>query len=238
VKYLLSKINHLTINYEGISSFLNYGYFLSDQFFVNEIKRIKRLKLLNLTEIHFLFKTYYTPNFLFNKKLTKNGLLKLKELFLEGMVLTKKELSNPKIISDLSGGYDSRFVFLLDSECDSCLTFDPGSDEFNNVLKIKKERDFNLYPINTTDINKTHYLKLFEEYQGYVSLENPQHIKLIEFYRIHNFTACYDGFAGDAILGGSYLSAKKELLSNFGLKIKYDFSDFYIEKNFKHKFIK
>ncbi len=226
----------LNLNLNGVSNYINYKYFLESNFFVKEINRCPPGKIIRIKNNQISFYKYYFPDFKFNKKANKKNLIHLNKLFIKGIKEQRKVIKKKEIYCDLSGGYDTRYIFLSNSNLKEILTFDKKSDEYKIVLKICENKNININTIETTEITKDNFIDLFNLGEGYLSSHNPQHTKLVEFVK-KNPGVYYDGFLGDAILGGTYLNNKKELLRFLGIKQKYSYNDIINKNKFNYNLL-
>jgi hypothetical protein len=121
---------------------------------------------------------------------------------------------------------------------------EPDCDQFKyvqNTLKLKPARLLNV----KTKASKDNFLKLLELTDLTGDIGCPQTIDVIRTFQNDDYMYQYEynGFLGDAILGGEYLNIRKEVKREFGIKAKYkkedlnlkDFNDALLNEDFKKK---
>lgn len=216
------------LDFSSFNDFLNYGYILDDKYFFKELKRIKPASKVVLQGSKIRFESYYREKWLFDKKsFDKDDLKRLNSLFRKGVNKLNQKYKFKSILP-ISGGYDSRYIYFNNSKVNNFLTFDKDSYEYRVVLKtISQSQRRRLKVMETRYSKKTisYIKKLFEIGDGLADISCTQVYQVGDFYLRAGYGAYWDGFAGDAILGGSYLSYVKELGAEFGLPFKYCSSD-------------
>ncbi len=232
---IINKLSKIHLDYRGIYEFLNFDYFLDDRYFVKEIKRIYGGTILYYDNNvkRFKIKSYYKFVPKFDKKPTKYDYRKIYSLFQEGIEKLYEEYGFENVFTHLSGGYDTRLIYFADKKINEVITFTISSDEFKFVKKILEKFPKSTHVVEFNKLNFNIYKRLFEEATGYVSLTNPQHIILLDYYNnFKKIDVVYDGFAGDAILGGTYLDLVIEFFREFRIRMNYSPSRIQTFKSF------
>lgn len=220
------------LDFLAIKEFLTFNYTIGNKYFLKEIKRLEPATHIIIKKNHFKKINYHKESWKFEKnKANKKDLKKLQKLFVQGLDKIETKY-NIKTILPISGGYDSRYIFFNDKKIKNVLTFDKKSIQYKIVLDTLKTKQAKLFTLET-EYNKNTIDEIKEQFligDGLFDLQNTQNLRMSNFIKKKQFEGQHDGFAGDAILGGTYLNYKKEFFREFGMPLKYSRSDFPFSK--------
>ena len=233
---LTTKFN---INYKSIMNYLYSDYILGNDFYLTEIQKLKPGTKVVFKNNKLSIKQYVSIDFDFSKK--KYNLKKLKNTFLEG--INNYKLLSHNYICDISGGFDSRFIYLLDNDVKNTMTLGESYQEeykiVQKTLKLKKSNLINIkykYSNEKTidDFKKMNYImdgliSLYSSYQNYLIST--------EYSNNYNFDFYIEGFLGDGILGGSYLDNFQECFYELGISKTYNPDNYKNIRSFNKKLL-
>ena len=209
-----------TINENAITCFLNLGHLLGQITWfknVNMIKAativkysIKKKKIIN-EKRYWKWSSIETQNIKFNEAVVKLGQL-LKS------AIKKRVKSDEKLGVSLSGGLDSRLILSILDQIDDLdvvyFTYGiKGCDDINIAKTVSsiKENTHYIFEINKKNwLNeKFHQIWYSDGMVSFLHIHNPISLeRLRELFNIH-----LNGFAGDLIMGGSWIHNIDEKIS-------------------------
>ncbi len=252
IKPIISRLKDLnksiTKDKDAINLSKEIGYFIEDYTYVKEIKRVLAATEIIIKNNKLTQKRYHLPVIVKEKYSDKELFKRLNKDF--SMIFSEV---NKDIGLFLSGGLDSRLILghMLRNNVDATsitFGFDTSSEitiakkiaQITNIKLVKKEFTVNeIIPCIKIDavlregfgVNRSSFVHLFKE----TIINNKIHY-------------LFNGFLGDAVLGGSYLTRKtssikeliKELLAGFHVSIPENeivlkASKFIINRTFKYK---
>jgi len=250
IKPIISRLKSLKKEFSRNNAAINFsketGYFISDQTYIFEIKRLIAASELKIKNNQVILKRYYIPKTIKEHYTERQLFDTLNKVF---SVIFSEIKHN--VGMTLSGGLDSRLIAAQIHRHNikaKAITFGfKGSSD----VKIAK------------DVSKIVNLKLFIERfrikqilpfftqdtlnEGFADHNNVFAYLLKDKIINNNIHYMFNGFLGDAILGGSYLTRKtnslKELIKEFLMEINlgvlkktiYEASEFIISRTFKFK---
>lgn len=210
---LLDYIENVQENDESIKQMLTYGYILGEETLIKNIKKIKPASIIVLKDDGVKQEQYWNWNKIkrnqsisYEEAVEKSGILWLKSV--------KKMLSkHTKYILPLSGGLDSRAILA-------------AIDYLGLHKKIKKA--FTMGDIHCRDVliseeicNRANIEHEIVEYTSYMSFEDEEeriknnlgascyiYSSAYNYFRDNKNYPYIDGFAGDAVFGGSFLNSE------------------------------
>jgi len=219
-KIIVDSINNKKIDLKSFQEFFNYGYLLGNRTLIQGINKIPPASIIEIKNNRIDFKSYWNWNYIkkarsvcFEEAVEKLGLLWIEAI---DKILKKHE----KVYLTLSGGLDSRAILAaidylgMNHKVDSILTFGQ-KDSLDYVIASSAARLTKIQHI-FIELNSNTWWENID-----FAIENG----LGEINIIHTHGSCLnkikpkyvilDGFAGDLIMGGSYLqpefiNAKKE----------------------------
>lgn len=229
----------LNFDLTALKEYTHHGYSLGLRTFVREIIKSRPASQIVISNLEITETRYFREKWEFNKdSVSKKDLVKLQESFWEGLASFHRSYPRKTMLS-LSAGYDSRYIYYQNNFTDDALTFDRKSDQFPVVEKIIKGKPAKLHIVETAYNDKTidEIEYLFALGDGQLELANTHLVRTSECLTKNGFEAHLDGFAGDAILGGSYLKFRPEMRAEFGKEPGNSINDFRDEANFNTKLL-
>ena len=216
-KIIADSLQKKSINFKSVQDFFSYGYLLGDKTLINEINKVPPASIIKVKKREIKFRSYWNWNYIKKARNVRyeEAVEKLGVLWIEAV--KKIIMKHEKVYMTLSGGLDSRAILAaidylgMNHKVESAITFG-----------IKDCLDFVLASQAAKAAKVKHIFIELNADLWWNNIVSSIDNVMAENSIIHGHGSCLklippkyiflNGFAGDLVLGGSFL--KKELIDN------------------------